>query len=69
MSDIKSAYQAVALAVWQSLVQKYPEEPVEQDANDLEEFEQVRHADSNGQNFAQPESLPVRDSSKTNPDN
>ena len=51
MSDIKSAYQAVALAVWQRLVQQYPDELVEQDSDDLEKFDQVRHADSKGQNM------------------
>ncbi|NEP59911.1 MAG: hypothetical protein F6K31_23385 [Symploca sp. SIO2G7] len=51
MSGLKSAYQAVALAVWQKLVQQYPEELVEENWDDLEELDEVNHADSNGQNL------------------
>ena len=61
MSDIKSAYQAVALAVWQRVV--------EGDWADLEGLNPINHTDSKVKNSTQQASVPVRDSSQTNPDN
>ena len=67
MSDIKSAYKAVALAVWQRLVQQDPDELVEQDSDDLEGIEQVRHPDNPSKQIIGQESVPVQDNSKANP--
>ncbi|NEP12068.1 MAG: hypothetical protein F6K14_18035 [Symploca sp. SIO2C1] len=57
MSDIKSAYKSVALAVWQSLVQQYPDELVEEDSDDLETLNQVLHADSSSQNITKQQAV------------
>ena len=61
MSDIKSAYKAVALAVWQRLI--------EQDLADLEELNQIRPADSKIPSITPQASVPVRENLQTNPDN
>ncbi len=57
MSDIKSAYKSVALAVWQSLVQQYPDEVLEEDSDDLETRNKGIHADSSSQNITQQQAV------------